>query len=140
MTTKRENILAYVTTALAATAGISSRVYRSRPEAIRREETPCIIVEPVADSADYNTMDFINWTLQFRMTIIQRGTVPDQAADPIYISAYKILMASRTLGGRCQDLVPAGVSYQFDDADRAMVAMSTVFTCTYRTTAADPEV
>ena len=50
MTTKRENILAAVKTALTGTAGVGTRIYRSRVEPMSRNESPAIIIEPVSDT------------------------------------------------------------------------------------------
>jgi hypothetical protein len=44
MTTKREQILAAVDTLLAATAGATGRVYRSRQEAFGRNESPAVVI------------------------------------------------------------------------------------------------
>lgn len=142
MSSKREQILAYIATQMAAVAGISGNAFRSRPEAVRKEEIPCILIEPVSDRADYNTMDFINWQLQVKITIVQRGTattIVDSDADPIYVAAYKKMMEDRTLAGRCQDIYPSGVEYNFLEGDMPTLIQSCNFTIIYRTLATDPE-
>jgi hypothetical protein len=51
VTIKRESILAAITTALAGTVQVGSRIYRSRTEAFARNEAPALIVEPTDDLA-----------------------------------------------------------------------------------------
>jgi hypothetical protein len=80
MTTKRENILAAVRTALTGTTGVSTRIYRSRVEPLARSESPAIVVEPVSDTAAQNTaLPTLDWSLTVRVAIIVRGDIPDQA-------------------------------------------------------------
>ena len=50
MATKREQILAALKTKLTGTTGVSTRIYRSRPEALTKAATPAIILEPVSDN------------------------------------------------------------------------------------------
>ncbi len=136
MTTKRESILAYVATTLAGVSGVSGRIYRSRPEPVRREETPSIVVEPMQDVSEYNLLDFIDWTMQFKLTIFTRGAVPDQLADPIVQAAYGLLMADRNLGGLVFDIIPSGIYNQINDGDQAAGTTEMLFTCKYRTASA----
>ena len=44
MASKREQILAALKTKLTGTTGVAKRIYRSRPEAFSRAETPAIIL------------------------------------------------------------------------------------------------
>jgi hypothetical protein len=52
MSTKREQILARIMTNLIGTVGVSTRIYRSRVEALARSESPAIIVEWTKDECD----------------------------------------------------------------------------------------
>ena len=82
MTTKRENILAAIKTALTGTTGVGTRIYRSRVEPMSRNESPAIIIEPVSDTPVQNTsLPTLDWTLRVRIVVIERGNVPEQAAD-----------------------------------------------------------
>jgi len=47
MTSKREQILSAIATTLAGTAGVSTRIYRSRVDAMSRAETPALLIEPL---------------------------------------------------------------------------------------------
>jgi hypothetical protein len=84
MTTKREQVLTAIRTALTGTTGVSTRIYRSRVEPLSRGESPAIVIEPVSDTAQQNTsLPTLDWSLTVRVAIIVRGNVPDQLADPI---------------------------------------------------------
>ena len=64
MTTRREHILDAVMTALAGTASVGSRIYRSRVTAVNRAESPCLLVEPVSDACEQTTsLAKLDWTL-----------------------------------------------------------------------------
>ncbi len=142
MSSKREQILSYITAQMAAVTGIDGNAFRSRPEAVRKEEIPCILIEPANDRADYNVMAFVNWSLQVKITIIQRGNktdAVDSLADAIYVSAYKKMMADRTLGGLCMDVYPFGVEYNFIEGDMPTLVQTCNFVCLYRADAIDPE-
>ena len=140
MTSRREDILAAVATRLSSTAGVSGRVYRSRPEALRTDAMPALIIEPISDNAvPYNTTPFVTWTLQFRVMVLARGQVPDQVADPVINSMYSLLMADRSLGGLAQDLVPLNIAFNMQDGDKPILMADCVFQATYRTQAANLE-
>ena len=73
MTTKRESILAAVKTALTGTAGVGTRIYRSRVDPLSRGESPAIIIEPVSDTPEQNTsLPTLDWTLRIRVVVIER--------------------------------------------------------------------
>jgi len=135
MTSKRENILAAVRTALTGTSGVGTRIYRSRQEAFARDESPAIVVEPVNDQAIIETsLPTLTWTLTVRVAIIVRGSVPDQLADPIIVSAHSKLMADLTLGGYAMDIAPQGVNFDMADADQTAGVIMCDYLIRYRTT------
>lgn len=132
--TKREQILAAIRTALTNTTGVGTRIYRSRVEPISRAESPAIVVEPVTDSATQNTaLPTLDWSMLVRITVIVRGTTPDQAADPIIESLHSRLMADLTLGGYAIDIQPATVTFIFTEADGAAGEIQCDYRVLYRT-------
>lgn len=137
MTTKREQILFTITSSLAGTAGVGSRIYRSRVEAFAREEAPAIVVEPDTDNAQTYSDCKLDWTLTVLVAIHTRGSIPDQLADPIAIDVHSKLMADRSLGGLVIDIVPGQVSWQRDKADLTSLWMVNPFQIRYRTAASD---
>ena len=138
MTTKRENILAAITTALAGTTGVGTRIYRSRAEPMSRNESPAIIIEPVSDTPVQNTsLPTLDWTLRVRIAVIERGTVPDQEADDTIESLHSKMMADLTLGGYAIDVQPAQTSFQLLEADQPAGIIFCEFEIRYRTEVAD---
>jgi hypothetical protein len=134
MTTKRETILAAVRTALTGTTGVANRIYRSRVEPISRAESPAIVVEPLSDNASQNTaLPTLDWSMTVRVTVIVRGVIPDQLADPIVESLHGRLMADLTLGGYAIDIQPIGVTFNFAEADGAAGEIQCDYRVLYRT-------
>ena len=134
MTTKRETILAAVRTALTGTTGVSTRIYRSRVEPVSRAESPAIVVEPLSDTAAQNTaLPTLDWSMIVRITVIVRGAVPDQLADPIIESLHGKVMADLTLGGYAIDVEPIGVTFNFTEADGAAGEIQCDYRVMYRT-------
>lgn len=130
---RRETILARIVTALAGTTGVSSRIYRSRVEPLARNEAPALVVEPISDSAQQDTLGTLLWTMTVRVAIIVRGNVPDQLADPIITDVHAKLMGDATLGGYVIDMLPTTVSFENLEADQPAGVVSAEFNVTYRT-------
>lgn len=134
MATRRETILAAVRTALTNTTGVGTRIYRSRVEPISRAESPAIVVEPLSDNAAQNTaLPTLDWSMIVRITVIVRGSVPDQIADPIIESLHAKVMADLTLGGYAIDVQPVGVTFNFAEADGAAGEIQCDYRVLYRT-------
>lgn len=138
MTTRRESILTTIRTALTGTTGVSTRIYRSRVEPLARGELPAIVVEPVSDSAEQNTsLPTLDWTLTVRISVIVRGNVPDQIADPIVQDMHAKVMADLTVGGYAYDVQPVSVSFDLVEADQPSGVISCDYAVRYRTRVAD---
>jgi len=134
MTTRRETILAAVRTALTGTTGVSARIYRSRVEPMARAESPAIVIEPLQDQAAQNTsLPTLDWSLTVRVSVIVRGVVPDQQADPIVQDMHSKLMADLTLGGYAIDIQPQGVTFEMVEADQPAGVISCDYLIRYRT-------
>lgn len=134
MTTKREQVLAEIRTALTGTTGVGTRIYRSRVEPLARQESPAIVVEPVSDTAEQNTsLPTLDWSLTVRIAVIVRGMVPDQLADPIVSDVHSKIMADLTLGGYAIDVQPQSVSFDFVEADQPGGVIAMDYLVRYRT-------
>ena len=131
--TRREQILSAVATALATTAGVGGRVYRSRVEAFSRNEAPALIIEPGPDRAQTYSICKLDWTLDILVVVHTRGQIPDQLADPILLDAHSKLMADRTLGGLAIDIVPTLSDPQRDKADLTSLWQVNTYQVRYRT-------
>lgn len=138
MSSRREQILAHLATILAGTAGIGT-VWRSRVDAVSRDEAPALLLEPIFDRCQPTSNCRLSWTLDVAIVIFVRGSVPDTLADPILVSAHSILMADRTLGGLAVDIVPTTVDPQRDKADLTSLWQVNTYQITYRTLQANLE-
>ena len=138
MTTKREQVLAAIRTALTGTTGVGARIYRSRVEPLARQESPAIVIEPVSDTAEQNTsLPTLDWSLTVRVAIIVRGNVPDQLADPIVADAHSKIMADLTLGGYAIDVQPQSVGFDLVEADQPAGVIALDYLIRYRTSVTD---
>ena len=139
MTTRREQILSAITTALAGTTGVGSRIYRSRVEAFSRGESPAISLEPINDTPATNTsLPTLDWSLTVRIAVIVRGAIPDQLADPIVESLHSLVMADLTLGiAGVMDIIPSSVDFQLIEADQPAGVVLCDYVIRYRTSLAD---
>jgi hypothetical protein len=133
MPTRREQILARLTTALGSTTGVTGRIYRSRVEPLARGEMPALVIEPVSDTAEQTTLATLNWTLTIRVSVLVRGAVPDQLADGICESVHAKIMQDTTLQGYAIDIVPVGVSFEMVEADQPAGVVGMDFEIRYRT-------
>lgn len=134
MTTRRENILATLRTTLTGTTGVSARIYRSRVEPISRGESPAIVLEPVSDQA-LTDISFCktDWSLTVRVSVIVRGAIPDQQADPIIESLHSKLLADLTVGGYAMSIEPQSVQFDMLEADQPSGVISCDYLIRYRT-------
>ena len=138
MTTKRENILAAIKTALTGTTGVGTRIYRSRVEPLSRAESPAIVIEPISDTPEQNTsLPTLDWTFRVRIVVIERATIPDQAADDTIESMHSKIMADLTLGGHAIDVQPAQTSFQLLEADQPAGVIFCEYEILYRSQVAD---
>ena len=135
MSTIREQIIAQITTTLAGTTGVSTRIYRSRHEAFARNEAPAIVIEPGADQCQAPAVSHrrLDWTLSVTVAVYSRGNIPDQAADPTINSLHAKLMADRTLGGLALDILPVSVVPSFESSDLPSAWTVCTFSVRYRT-------
>jgi len=138
MTSKREQIMSAIATALVGTTGVSTRIYRSRVEPMARGETPAIVIEPATITYEQNTsLPKLDATLRVRVVVIVRGAVPDQLADPTIVNMHSKLMADLTLGGLAIDIQPALTTFNMVEADQPAGVISCEYDVLYRTQVGD---
>ena len=119
MTTLRENILDDIVSSLAGTTNVGTRIYRSRVVPLQRGESPALVVEAISDTPEQNTsLPTLDWTFRVRIVVIERATIPDQAADDTIEDMHSKIMADLTLGGHAIDVQPAQTSFQLLEADQ----------------------
>jgi hypothetical protein len=133
MTTKRESILTAITTALAGTVNVGTRIYRSRVVPLSRGESPAIVVEPVTDSASNEVLPKLDWTMNVLIAVIVRGNPADQLADPIVEDIHARLIANQPLQALVTGLVPTRVAFDILEADQDAGVISLEYEVRYRT-------
>lgn len=138
MASKNEQILAAVATAVSGTTNVGSRIWRSRVEAMGRNETPALVIEPVQINYAQNTsLPTLDATMRVRLTVVVRGTVPDQLADATVVSMHSKVMADLTLGGVAIDIQPVQTLFNLIEADQPAGLVSCEYDIKYRTLVAD---
>jgi len=123
MSTRREQILSAIKTTLQSVSSptnLATRIERSLKVALSREEVPCVVVEPLRDDPADDTYNRLVWSLRVRVSVIVRGTPPDQVADGIINSIHTAIMADTTLGlgnDFVMDILPGAVNFDLVDSD-----------------------
>lgn len=114
---KREQIMQAIVTLLAGIPG-STGVYRSREDAMTREESPCVVVRPDGEDVEEVAIGLIDARLTVRVEVYARGAAPDSAADAVAEVAHSRLMSSPTLGGLAVDIIEDGTDFDAEGADQ----------------------
>lgn len=137
MTTKRERILRTIQDKLALTYGVEGRVYRSRVTAVQRAESPAIVIEAISDTPTQNTsLPTLDWRMRVRVSVIVRGDMPDELADPIIENMHSRMVADLTLGGYAIDVQPDEVTFNMFDSDQPAGVIFNDYIIQYRTSVA----
>ena len=139
MSTKREAILARLMTQLAGTAGVGTRIYRSRVTPVSRSEGAVLIVEPISDNCEVRSNKF-QWTLNVRLSVVVRGSATqtaDQAADATVKSIHDKVVSDITLNGKAIDITPRNVSFDLIDGDQPSGVVSCDYIIIYQTSTTD---
>tara|TARA_R100000329_G_scaffold132122_1_gene111601 strand:+ start:571 stop:999 length:429 start_codon:yes stop_codon:yes gene_type:complete len=135
MASKREQILAALTTSLANTTGVGTRIYRSRVAAITRAESPALVIEPITDEPTINSSSYlkIDWTLRIRVAVIVRGETPENVGDATIESLHTKILNDPTVGGLAKDIRPATQTFEFIDSDSPVGLITCEYEIEYRT-------
>lgn len=137
MSSVRELIISQLVSTLESAPTIGAPVYRSRVTPLMREESPAIIIEPIIDQANQIVVPKLDWSLTVRISIIVRGDIPDQLADPIAEKVHAKVMTDLSVGGYAYDVQPQSVSFDLLDADNSAGLVSMEYLILYRTSLTD---
>lgn len=137
MTTIRENILSTLVATLSSAPSIGAPVYRSRVTPLARGEAPAVIVEPVQDTANQISIPMLDWAMTVRISIIVRGDIPDQVADPYVSAVHGKVMSDLLVGGYAYDVQPQSTTFELMDADNSAGVVSLEYLVLYRTSLTD---
>lgn len=137
----REQILNRIhTVTLNGITGVpAGRIYRSRSQALSRNEAPAIIISPGQDDpinaprTTGSSLGKLDQALAVLIEIYVRGDIPDQIADPIGVEVHSRMMADRTLNGLAKDVQPDGWRPQYEAADTTAGWFAFQFLIKYRT-------
>lgn len=139
--TKREAIIQAITTNLGTIPALSGKVFRSRPYALTRAESPAVLIETVSDSPDATMVGVYDWTLVLRIAVITRGSDVTDAADGLadthVESIHSKLSEDLSLGGLSMDIRPSSVNFEVLDGDMPSGVLSLGYQVVYRTQATD---
>ena len=136
--TAREAILEYIAGLLSGVP--NATVFRSREAAVAREEGIAILLKPEEEPVELRTRaqaGLVVRNLTVVITVIARGVVSDQVADPIVQAIHALVMQSETLSGRCSLIMEQSTKWDFEVADLTAVAVEMRYTVRYQTTAKD---
>jgi len=135
VTSKSEQILAAIATALAPTAGISSRVFRDRWEAVARNEMPCIVVEPLSESDEVPAVGPISTDLVVSIDVLISGAPLSTLADPIRVDMHSRLIAATFTGLGVIHVYPQSREWQAESGEIGILSSS--YAVRYRSSLSD---
>jgi hypothetical protein len=143
MTSRREQIIQAITTALTGTTGLGSRIWRSRAEAVSRNESPALLIEPATETpidpegSEGLSFPYLDRRLIVKIGVITRGPIPDQLADPILVDVHQRLMTNAGLAGLTISVYPGPVDWEQADADTTAGVAICDWVIRYRTAVND---
>lgn len=138
MATIREQILQAVCAAIINNTPAAERVFRSRVQALTRDEMPAIVVKP----GDEDVVQFggavAQRALEIKVEFIGHGDPADQLLDPVIAAAHSALAANASLGGLLQQFKEKSTdSPVFDDNDDSTGLITVTYLATYLTPVGD---
>ena len=94
-TTVREQILTAIAALLQPIPNIS--VYRSREAALALPEGVAVLIRPLEENVE-NVSQTVVWRgFRVELTVIARGLIPDQMADPALMAMHAALMVDQSI-------------------------------------------
>lgn len=135
--TAREAILGRLGVLLTTIQGAT--FFRSREAAVARSEGTVISLRPEDEQVEKRASlgDITLRNLIVIVSVISRGNVPDQAADPVIQAAHSAIMADATLGGLCAQIIEQSTKWNFALADTNAAEAEIRYTIRYLTRASD---
>lgn len=120
------------TVAAKFTANVAgATTFRSRRAALALSEGIVIIVEPDEEPVTYLSVDKAKRELMLKVTILARGNVPDQTADPVRVLMHSTLMSDPTLGGLTLRIVEEATKWTYEEADLTAVSVESRYKLIY---------
>jgi hypothetical protein len=135
-----ERALDAVVAALIGTTGVGDRVFRSRVQAVTRDETPCIVVLPGAEEVSVLGRAVDDCRFIVHVEITTRGDPYDAIADPIEVEAHARMKASAGLSALVDSFRKKEKSYDAQEADLTVGCVNVKYELRYLSAADDPTV
>lgn len=133
--TIREQILQAVIDSMLDKTPAADRVFRSRVQALARDELPAIVVKPGAEDVTGLGADILMHELEIRIEIYGRGEAADSQLDPVIDSVHGLMMSDTDLDLFVGAIALRGVSDpEFDDADDGSCVMQLIYMAQFCTT------
>lgn len=130
--TKREQIMQALKALLETVPGIDGRVFRSREDALSREEAPAIVLYWDDEQTLQGVHAFTDKKLRVNVHVYQRSAQPDSAADPYVQAAHAAVMQNSSLGGLAIDVEEGDTGLELDQADATACFVNMQFFVHYR--------
>lgn len=131
MSSVRETILQAIATALTGATPAGAQVFRSRTEAMARDELPAIVVMPEGETDQLLGSGVNESTLAVDIAIHTRGEVPDQLADPVAVAIHGVLLASPAIAALVHQVRKNGSRWERDEADQAAGILTMTYAVRY---------
>lgn len=138
MNSIREQILQAVVDSILNKTPAADRVFRSRVQALTREELPAVVIK----AGDEDVLQFgsgvVQRTLEIKLEFFGRGDPADQLLDPVIVAAHAELATSEFLAGLLHQFKEKSTdSPVFDDNDDSSGLIVVTYLATYLTSASD---
>ena len=138
-TTQREKLLLAVVAKLVAFQPVA--VYRSRVDALAKQELPAIVVRPGGEQNEQTATKRVKRVFQILIEVHARADstpgaeiAADQAADPVIANVHAALFQEPTFGGLAAQLYDKEMQEpQFADGDETRVGITLVYEAVYLT-------
>jgi hypothetical protein len=141
--TIRKDILTYLGQLLDQVP--NATVYRSRQEALARDEGTGIFLQPEEEPVERRAGDGPSGLVLRNLTIIisviaraagaPESCTADDVADPVMGAVHALVMADTTLGNRCATVLEEGSKWDFEQADGTAVVAEMRYVIRYMTKA-----
>ena len=135
MSSLREQILVAIQTKLSTVP--NATVFRSRQDAVAREEGNALLLQPEKESPQKRSSapggtvlrDFL-----INVIVMARGDPPDQVADAVIAVAHAQIMSDPTLGNLCAQVIDDSTEWTFQEADLTACEVKIRYIVRYLTT------
>ena len=137
MTTRTAQIVGALVAALQASPAVSANVFRARTRPIAADASTAVVVRVQSSTINPGVitgapMDFDTQVAIECYVRSRTGTDPDVAADALLSAAYNRVLLDTTLGGLAGNVLPTGLTYDFDADGEQTTCVTLALQITHR--------